>query len=344
MALIIIEHQLNKISLLVLLLLNISNVLSQNETKKDSALIISYTDKIIIKANIDTQTDSYSFQSENDADFRLSANNQFRLVLSLDYEFIGASIGFSPKFLPGNNDNDLKGESSYEDYNFRFFLGNWTQEVQYKKVEGFYVENTNDFIPIWVDGDYPYIQFSDFKTIFWGGSTSYVLNPNFSLRNVVYNTEWQRKTAGSFIPTLRYGYTRLSATIEDSKEYENSFDISMAPEYYHTLVIHKNWFISLFLAPSFGIRFSKGGKDGTAIKENNIYWPLSIDGGLQLGFSSSKFIYGANLNFDTTWYSEDSTTNITNDRLFAKIYFGYRFDAPKAVKKTFNGINKRLGL
>lgn len=319
-------------------------MVGQNKRNKDSTSIISYTDKIIIKANLDTQTDSYSVASENGLDYRLSANNQYRLVLSLDYEFIGASIGFSPKFLPGNDDTDLKGESSYEDYSFRFFLGNWTQELQYKKVQNFYVENTNDFIPNWIDGQDPYIQFPDFKTIFWGGSTSYVLNPNFSLRNVVYNTEWQRKSAGSFIPTIRYGFTRLSATLGDTKSYENSFDISIAPEYFYTFVLHENWFLSLFLSPSFGVRFSKDGIVGTIENENHMYWPLSVDGGLQLGYSSSKFIYGANLEFESTWYNEDSMTNITNDTMFAKIYFGYRFDAPKVVKKTFNAINEKLGL
>ena len=101
---------MNKISFLVILLLNISNAVSQNERIKDSTSILSFTDKIIIKANLDTQTDSYSIQSENNSELHLSANNQFRLLLSLDYEFIGASSGFSPKFLPGNNDNDLKDE------------------------------------------------------------------------------------------------------------------------------------------------------------------------------------------------------------------------------------------
>ncbi|WP_299886866.1 DUF4421 family protein [uncultured Lacinutrix sp.] len=324
--------------------MNISNAISQNKTSEDFTSILSFTDKLIIKANIDTQTDSYFVQSENDSDFNLSTNNQFRLGISLDYKFIGFGIGFSPKFFPGNNDNNIKGESSFQDYTFRFFLGKWTQEIQYKKVQSFYVENTNDFIPNWIDGQDAYIQFPDFKTIFWRGSTSFVLNPNFSLRNVVYNTEWQRKSAGSFIPTLRYGYTRFSGIIEDSKSYENSFNISVAPEYYYTLVIHENWFVSFFASPSFGIRFSNDGEDGTDIKERNVYWPAAFDGGLQLGYSSNKFIYGANLKFQNTWYNEDSMTNITNDSVFAKIYFGYRFNAPKIVEKPFNWIEKKFGL
>jgi len=182
----------------------------QNKREIDSTYILSFVDKIIVKVNIDTQLESFTIRSNNEPDIKIATNNQIRLNLSLDYEFIGASIGFSPKFIPGNNDDNLKGKSSFIDYKFRFFFGNWTQEIQYRRNEGFYVENTNDFQTNWISGRDPFIQFSDLKSILWRGSTSYVLNPNFSLRNVVYNTEWQLKSAGSFVPTLKYNFTRLS--------------------------------------------------------------------------------------------------------------------------------------
>mgnify|MGYP000981825579 CR=1 FL=1 len=103
------------------------------------------------------------------------------------------------------------------------------------------------------------------------------------------------------------------------------------------------WFVSFSTSPSLGIRFSKSGKDGTNVKESNIYWPISFDGGLQIGYSSNSFFYGANLKSETTWYNEDHTTNISNDRVFGKIYLGYRFDAPKKVEKTVNWIKEKLG-
>ncbi|NER08910.1 DUF4421 domain-containing protein [Muriicola jejuensis] len=300
-------------------------------------------DKILLKVNVDTQTESYSVKSENSSDFRLETNNQLELSLSLDYDFIGVSIGFSPKFLPGNNENELKGESTYQDFSFRFFIGQWTQTLQYKNVKSFYVENTEDFIPSWIKGQDPYIQFPDFETIFWGGATSFVLNPNFSLRNVVYNTEWQLKSAGSLIPTLRYGYTNLILESDDSNSFEKSFDISLSPDYYYTYVFQKNWFASLFLSPGLGIRFSTAEEEGVDAPEKKTSWPISFDGGLQLGYSSSKIIFGGNFNFETTWYTSDNTTNITNNSLYAKVYVGYRFDAPRIVKKIVHPRKKKRG-
>lgn len=327
---------MNKIVFLTILFLCTSNVFSQNEGNKDSTSILSFADKIIIKVNLDTQTDSYHIRSENEQDLHLSANNQFKVGLSLDYEFIGFSYGFSPKFLPGNNDDDLKGKSSFVDYRFRFFLKNWTHELHYKNVQGFYVRNMNDFDSDWVEGQDSYIQFPDLKTTFWGGSTSYVLNPEFSLRNVVYNTEWQRKSAGSFIPTLTYNYIHISNRLDDGKAYENIFDIGISPRYYYSLVVDKNWFVSAFASPTLNIRFSK--EKAQDFEESNIYWPLSILGGLQFGYSSKRIISGLDLKFESTYYNEDTKTNITNDMFYAKLYFGYRFDVPKKIKKIVNRI------
>lgn len=322
-------------------LLAISNTFTQDMATSNPGSTLSYVDKIILKLNLLTQTDTYRVNGpSNDVPLEIAPNSNLKIDLSLDYEFIGLSIGFSPKILPGNDDDNLKGESSFTDYGFRFFIKNWTQELRYRKVQGFYVENTGDFLSDWTRGENPYIQLPDLETVFWGGSTSYVLNPKFSLRNVVYNTEWQRTSAGSFIPTVRYGFSRTSSTLAGSKTYENSIDINFAAEYYYTWVIHENWFVSPFLSPSFGIRFSGEGNGGLDLEENETNWPIALDGGLQLGYSSRKWIFGASVNFETTQYNEKDRTNVLNDRVFAKAYFGYRLDPPKFIARLFDGKNK----
>lgn len=316
-------------------------ITSQNFINKDSTSIISFVDKIIIKANLDTKSESFSFnETNNTIGAKFLTNSEYRLTVSLDYEFIGFSFGFSPKFIPGNNDDALKGESSFVDYKFRFFINNWTQEISYAKVQGFYIDNTGDFIPDWTEGQDEFIQFPNLKFTSWRGSTAYVFNDKFSLRNVAYNTEWQVKSAGSLIPTLNYSYTRGSARIDTFEIYEDTFDLRLSPDYYYTFVIEKNWFITPYVSPSFGIRFSKEREEG--IDTNNIYYPWGLDAGIQLGYSSERIIFGANLDFESNWYNETSQSRIVNDRLFAKLYFGYRFGSPKFIKKIVDKINKKI--
>ncbi|PWB19890.1 hypothetical protein DCO46_21205, partial [Flavobacterium sp. HTF] len=99
------------------------NLSAQNFSKKDTANFIYYPDKIMVRANLSTQTDSYFLKSKESVNLKLVPNNEYKLFFTVDYKFIGFSYGFFPKFFGANNDNDLKGKSSFSDYNFRLFLG-----------------------------------------------------------------------------------------------------------------------------------------------------------------------------------------------------------------------------
>ncbi len=310
---------------------------SQNLNKLDTTSTTSFVDKMNIKIGVDTQIETYIVNDElSHTNLVLTPNNKVKLSISLNYEFIGISIGFSPNFLPGNDDDALKGASSFVEYGSRFIIGNWGQRLNYSNIQGYYVKNTGSFTLNWLEHVDPYMQFPDLKVIRWSGATSYILNKNFSMRNIMHQTAWQRKSAGSFIPKLSYGYNTFSNIEDDIKTVEKTFDIQIAPGYHYTWVIHRNWYVSSFLTPSLGLHFSnyKEEKNQELIK--------GLDGGLQIGFSSEKFVFGADINFDVNWYNEHKTTNIIDDIIYAKIYLGYRFKAPKMLQKPVKWINKKI--
>ncbi|HJY14230.1 MAG TPA: DUF4421 family protein, partial [Flavobacterium sp.] len=208
----------NTIGLCVFLItffLNFSTLYSQNEKTQDTANFIYYPDKIMIRTNLSTQSDNYLLNNKKGSNLDLETNNSYKLFLSVDYKFIGFSYGFYPKFFGGNKDEDLKGKSTFSDYNFRFFLGRWLQTVNYSKTKGYYVANMSEFDPTWVEGKDPYLQFPDFKTLQLGMSTSYIFNPKFSLKSITSFTEWQKKSAGSFVPSLIYSYNTIRSKSND---------------------------------------------------------------------------------------------------------------------------------
>ena len=315
--------------------------------KKDSTAIVSFADKFVFKLNIDTQTDTYLFQDRlGGPDFRLAPNNNYSLFLSLDYQFLGLSLGFSPTFFSGNKDDDLKGESSFTDFRFRVAIGQWVQGFQYAKIKGYYVENTGDYLSDWVEGQDPYIQLNNLSNTKIGMSTSYVFNPNFSFRNVLYQTEWQKKSAGSLIPTLFYSYDIFDVALENFESDERSVPIRLSLGYYYTWVINDNWFFAPHIAPSLGVRFSwdTTNLDGNTLKENNTYFTRNLEGGLQLGYASRRLIFGAGFVFDVNWYSENTTATLENNKIYALVYVGYRINAPKFLTKAYSKIEEKLGL
>lgn len=311
-------------------------------TENDS--IVSFADRIIIKANIDTQTDTYELTPETGPGLKLQPNQNFKLYLSLDYEFIGVSLGFAPSFIGGNNDDALKGNSSFSDIQFRFFLGNWVQSIQYKKIKGYYIDNTGDFINNWIEGTDPYISIPSFQNTQYGLSTAYVLNPDFSYRNVLYQTEWQKKSSGSLIPTLFYNYQEYSFDISGSLSNQDNYNIRLAIPYYFTFVYKQNWFVSPHVSPSAGLRYVKDVSviNNIETNQNKVITTTALEAGLQVGYSSNKWIAGGRFNFSASWFKEDATDLVENDQLYALLYVGYRFDPPKFIATIMNKINEKL--
>ncbi len=320
---------------------------AQNSTEIDSTRIVSYADKFVVKLNVDNLTDSYSLRNLMDgSNLQINPNIGYNFFISLDYQFLGLSFGSSPSLFNIDKENDLKGESTYSEFRFRAALGRWIQGFQVSSVEGFYVENTGDFIPGWIEGKDPYIQLTDCKSQRWGMSTSYVFNQNFSFRNILYNTEWQKQSAGSFIPTLFYSYDRLSYTLNDIRSEEDIYPVRLALAYFYTFVVKEHWFLNVNLAPSLGVRFSNATDfvDEVRSDKNSSALTRTLEGGMELGYASEKIVFGLKLSFDVNGYDKDKFRAVENNVAYANLYFGYRFNTPGFIDRTYNKFAEKVGL
>ncbi len=201
--------------------------------QEDSAKIISYEDRVMIRATADTNIESYTFYTEgNQKETVLSINNKIKTSVSVDYRIISATLSFAPKFISSNKYNPLKGNSAYTDFTVRFFPKRLTQTLYYKNVKGFYVENMQDILPGWQKNKDAYIQFPDLRVQTFGGSTAYALNKDFSVKSIYTQGEWQTKSRGSWTPFLDYDYTIFSDTIAGQKSKETQINIGANMGYF----------------------------------------------------------------------------------------------------------------
>ncbi|WP_348799074.1 DUF4421 family protein [Flavobacterium adhaerens] len=330
----------------LLFFINVSILFGQNKKAIDTSNIHFYPEKIMIRANLSTQSDAQILQSKNGDNLDLETNNSYKLFLSVDYKFIGFSYGFYPKFIGGNNDESTKGKSKFSEYNFRFFLGKWIQTVDYSKIRGYYVENTGFFLPDWNPNEDPYFQFPNLKTVKYGMSTSYVFNPKYSLKSVTSFTEWQKESAGSFIPTLIYDYKKFSVETDFLNSKQNEYDIYLGVGYFYNCIIRKNFYIAPNLTFATGIKItnSESFQSGMQSSNRDNYWVYNLVGGLKMGYNSEHILFGLSFNFDNTSYDDKDHEIISNDKAFGLIYFGYRFGAPKYISKPVNKVNDLLKL
>ena len=304
--------------LVVFILLSCTVLVGQNS-------VLSFRENLLVKSNINTQNESFSIQNNNQS-ILVNANNTYRLEVGANYKFLGLKIGFSPS----SRSSDFK--SKFLNSQLNIFLKQWIQSFEYHKVQGFYQDNNAQLLA----------QFPDLKTTSWLGTTSYVLNNNFSLKHLTHLNEWQRETAGSFVPTLKYGFNRLSNSIDYQKVAENSFDVSFAPAYYYTWAFKEHWFISSSIAPALGVRFTTEKLNNITNKDTFISRALDLT--LQFGYTSETISAGASFNFDSNAINKDLTQSMVNDKSYASVYFGYRFTPPNFLKRTVEQIESTLGL
>ncbi len=314
---------------------------------RDSTAIESFKDKFIVKINLDSKTDSYNADGFGGGpDINLDSNYGSSLFLSLEFQIIGLSLGFSPSFLPGNSDEELRGESSFIDIEPRLAFQKWLIELRYSRITGYYVENTEDFIPDWEENVDPYILIPDLSNTTYGITISHIFNPNFSYKNLFYQTERQRKSAGSFVPTFQYSYNKFTFDLEDIpddiKFKGDNSDLSLGIGYYYTWVIGDKWFVAPNVSPSAGVRFSKSTitLDGTTTEENITFFKTVLESGLQLGYASERVIFGIAFNYDIYGYEGEEGRFINNDKTYGLLYFGYRFNSPRFLAKSYDKFAK----
>ncbi len=72
----------------------------------DSISVTSYDDnKLVFGIDLSTDFDEFMVDSPDVGNFHLVTNNEVKLTLKLNYKIFGISAGFTPGFLPGNDDD-----------------------------------------------------------------------------------------------------------------------------------------------------------------------------------------------------------------------------------------------
>lgn len=294
--------------------------------------------------NFDTETEEFILTDSEDETYKLALNSNTKLSFSVDYKFISASVSFAPGFFPGNNDDDLKGKSSLQDIRLRFFPGRFIQTLHYKRLKGFYLKNTASVLPDWEEGHDPYIQFPKLQSHSFGGSTSFVFNPEFSLQSLLYQREWQKYSEGSFVPSANYSLTFLTDDFSTFKGKERELDFSLDLAYYYNRVIANKFYISPYAYAGAGIRFINYRQKGEEIntEEKDQYFTYEYGAGIHLGYNSENFFCGGRVNYSSLNYTEENKNGFRDDSFYGLIFIGYRFNTPKKVKKTYDKVREKI--
>ncbi len=305
---------------------------------------------LAIKVSIDNDFESFEVKSDPFST-EISPNVQHSLNLAFNYRFLSFSIGFTPKFFPGNNDDNLKGKTNASSYNLNLFFSHWLQGLTFNSVKGYYLANTSDFVPDWKEKRDGYIRFPDLIYHGFHGFTAYKFNSDFSFKALNDQTERQLKSSGSLIAGLNYNYyivdDKTKLTGQNSSQKSNNLEVLISGGYFYTFVFENNFYASIGAIPGAGLIYTKL---LTRVPEGNFrnsysnpIYRLEIQ--TAIGYNSSRFFSGLQFSLSRSWYNENNTSTIIIDQQLAyHLFMGYRFDAPVFLKKIVDKTERLFSL
>jgi hypothetical protein len=334
------------------LLPGLNRVAAQDQKKSDSSPLttryIVHLDTIVsLKLNLNTEYERFE-QRFPDNYYDIRPNISLSTKIAFSYRYVSFGFGFKPRFIPGNNDNAMQGKTKAISFGLDISTRHWQQSLQFGYIRGFYLHNTGDIEPEWVEGDDPYLLLPDLKVAYMRGSTGYKVNPNFSLKAINSKTEIQLKSCGSFIPAVTYNYyetdNQSSDTAQKSSQYTSNFEAGLSLAYAYTLVLGSKFYISGGIAPGFGWHHTKlvtrYPDENLITRYNNPQFRIMEKAAI--GYNTPRFFAGGELSLMQSSYKE--TNNLVQNRakrVYYQVFVGYRFQSPKFLKRQVDVVKEK---
>jgi hypothetical protein len=334
-------------------LLFVSICLAQSSTKwdksnpknsVDTTYIKDISEKLIIKINRDSRVDSFTIRDKENSSTTIRPNDRKNYFISLDYKFIGFSIGLPKSWSENSYENYLKGKTTDFNLNFTFFLNNWVQAVYYNTTKGYYIDSSDLSFEDSTGENTPYPQLPNFKIRRIGGSTTYAVNGNkFSYRSFLQQTQIQKKNAGSILPCLSYEYYYSTDKNEDSptESYKKNLSLTASIGYQYNWVVFKNLNFSGGINTGYGLGYVKSYEPIMADEKQ--YWEqkITLNFNVNLNYQWKNLFCGIQVSSLNNFIKEEELS-INNAINYENIYLGYRFNAPRIIKKPVTWLEKKL--
>ncbi len=318
----------------------------------DNLYIEDHKKQFNVKFDISNDILQYNFPKEK-VKLNIKPNLNLKYAFVLSYKFASLRLGIRPRVT--DEDKKNKGDSNSFRIHFKLLFDDWSHFFEYNHDRGYYVVNTEDFVPIIPKSEFR-IQFPNLTTDIFSGSTTYKFNENYSVRAIESQTEIQIKSAGSIMSGLNYNLYSIKGNdkikfsedeiiIREIYTDTQGFNLSANTGYYYTFVFQKYWYANAYFIPGIGIDFYKTTSYSSNETINRSYndFFYSLQSGIGIGYNGEKIFFGANYSHRIS--SEKFNENKIQLQILKNsfhIFLGYRFKAPKSVKGTIDYIEKKV--
>jgi hypothetical protein len=277
-------------------------------------------------------------------------NLPYNLGISLSSRWASFNINTGIKLF--NNDNEIKGKTTFQDYQLNLYGRKSTTDMFVQYYSGFYIKNSKSYDNYQSENSYAIRP--DVKTFHMGLSSYYILNnKKFSYGNSFGFVEKQKKSAGSLLLGVYYSYFNVSSDFSlVSEPFRGSFDslsyirkgemhdFGFNLGYIYTLVFLKKCYATASLVQGVGGEQIIYKRADNSTFHQFVFGVGKLHVRLALGYDSGKYFMGAMAMNDYYFFSGKSNSAFNFGFGNLMVFVGYRF----AILKSEHKFLKRLKL
>ncbi|MCB0795049.1 MAG: DUF4421 family protein [Flavobacteriales bacterium] len=281
-------------------------------------------------------------------DYRIKQNGELANSLSMHYRFLTFSYTFVPKFIPGNVDDERKGNSSSSLFHMDLIFSRLVQELSYDRTRGFYLVNTDEYVPDWDPDQDAFIRFPDLVVQEVKGFTGYKFDRRLSLQALASQTQVQLRSAGSFFPGLNYRYYKIEdrtpLTGNNSTQTSDNIEVLLVPGYVHTFVFAKRCYASIAAFFGGGVihtdLLTRQPTGDLRTRSSNVMGRGEVRSAL--GYNREHFFAGGRIRWSDQWFDQDGQNAvIQHEQLVFEVFLGFRIKAPGFMRSSVDMIERK---
>lgn len=228
----------------------------------DTAYYIAFPEKLTTRIYTSRKFTSLLIKDKlSNQDYRLDPNTTLNLGLGLTYQGLSLNLAYGFRFL---NPEIGKGPSRYLDFQTHAYPKNWVMAFFLQFYKGYHLDEKG----LGSSNPELYYLLPEMRLRKVGANVQYLFNGDkISLRAAFLQSEWQKKSAGSFLAGMEIyggGASNPEGILPEgmviaARDFNAFRFFQFGPNagYVHTLVIKKHFFITGFFSTNLNLSYSK---------------------------------------------------------------------------------------